>query len=476
MTVTTKSRVLLALAALLGALVLVPSASDTPADALPRTPVVLPDDVTRITLGTALDTLVLARVGTDPKAPEYQSWAITSPLQADADAAQVRTLLKGLAGGVEMLAHVGEGDPKDYGLSNEYAIHVQLYTKGEAPAVSLVVGKPAGGPTAFVRLPDSPVIWRADVGGRARYERPAADWRDKMALDVPRERVRALTLVRGKDDSVRVVRAPSTEVDTDGNPVVGPWVVAPNTHIGRDGSPSPDARKGAADEPVDSATIDLLVGALARLRAGEIHNPDYAAGFDAPAATATLTLDDGSAHRVVLGGKLDDGAAFVRVDDRPDIYRVSGQVARLALQPREQLRDRSILAFTAGEVDSLTLAEGGMTIVMAQSSDGAGTWTVTQPANLDADQKLARALLLGLAGFRADALPTSPTFVAGNTTLTVRFRDGGRTVLTFGIPERDAENRPLVRVRVEGAGEKENRVFLVKLATLNEIRRTFGRG
>ena len=79
-----------------------------------------------------------------------------------------------------------------------------------------------GGPTAFVRLPDSPVIWRADVGGRARYERPAADWRDKMALDVPRERVRALTLVRGKDDSVRVVRAPSTEVDTDGNPVVGP--------------------------------------------------------------------------------------------------------------------------------------------------------------------------------------------------------------------------------------------------------------
>lgn len=463
MTLTPKSRVLLAVAGLLAAIALLPSGSEAPAEALPTTAKVAPDDVTRITLGTALDTLVLARVGTDPKAPDYPAWAITSPLQADADAAQVRTLLRGLAGGVGMLAQVGEGDPKDYGLSNEHAINVQLYTKGDVPAVSLVVGKPAGGPTAFVRLPDSPVIWRADVGGRARYERPAADWRDKMALDIARERVRALTLVRGEADVLRVVRGPSTEIDADGNPVAGPWVV--------DG-----AGEKSRGDAVDNASIDVLVGALARLRAGQIHNPDYAAGFEAPAATATLTLDDGATHRVVLGSKLDDGASFVRVDDRPDVYRVSGQVGRLALQPREQLRDRSILSFATQEVASLALAEGGMTTVLTQSSDGAGSWAVTQPANLDADQKLARALVQGLAGLRADALAADRTFVAGNTTLTVRYRDGGRTVLTFGIPERDAENRPLVRVRVEGAGAAEDRIFLLKLATLNEIRRTFGRG
>jgi hypothetical protein len=357
-----------------------------------------------------------------------------------------------------MLAEVGKADPETYGFGNDSVVTVELFKDGPTPAVSLIVGKSAGGPNAFVRLPGSDVAYRADVGGRARFERPAADWRDKVALEVPTDEVASLTLTRSPPEGrevVRFARGPSPGPDKDGNPQPGPWGIV-------EGAP-----KGFV---ADDATIGRIVGVVGSIRAGMIHNPDFQAGFDAPAVVAELALRDGSRHTVVLGGQAEEGAAFVKVDDRPEVFRVSAQVGRVLTLPVAALRDRTVLAFDPATVASATLVEGGLTVMLEQSGDGARTWTVAQPANMDADQTLARKLVDDLSTLRADGLTEDGAFTPSGGTLTLRFRDGTKTVLELGSLERDADNRPLVRVRLDG------RVFQLKSVVVAELRRAFGRG
>ena len=458
MTLTRKTLVLLGIAVGLGGILLLGEVGEPTVETLPSTPQVLPNEVRRVVIASAAQRLVMERAGTDPKAVDWQRWVLREPIEGPADAAQVSTLLRAFAPGVPMVAEVGKADPETYGFGNDTLLTVELFKDAPTPAVSLLVGKSAGGPAAFVRLPGSDVAYRADVGGRARFERPAADWRDKVALEVPTDEVTTLTLTRDPPEGrevLRFARGPSPGPDKDGNPQPGAWGI----------------EEGAPEGFVaDDATIGRIVGVVASLRAGMIHNPDYQAGFGSPAVVAELALRDGSRHTVVLGGQAEEGAAFVKVDDRPEVFRVSAQVGRVLTLPVAALRDRTVLAFDPATVASATLSEGGLTVMLEQSGDGARTWTVAQPANMDADQTLARKLVEDLSTLRADGLPDDGAFTPSGGTLTLRFRDGTKQVLELGALERDADNRPLVRVRVGG------RVFQLKAVVVAELRRAFGRG
>jgi hypothetical protein len=426
----------------------------TTTTALPSTPPLALAAVTRIVLAGPAQRVILARVEGEG-APR---WNLVEPLKAPADVAQVQALLKSFGPGIPMLAEAGDGTAETFGFQNDVAVTVEIYTDGSTPAASLILGKSAGGPTAFVRIPGSDLAYRADVGGRGRYERPAAEWRDKLLLDVPTDEVAALVITRattsGKE-TLRFGRGPSAGLDKDGNPVPGPWALL-------EGAP--------AGFRVDDPTLARIVGVLAGLRAGMIHHEGYEAGFEAPAAVAELELRDGKRHRLVLGARGEDGAAFVRVDDRAEVFRVSGQVGRMLTLPLEALRDRAIFQFEPSAVASMALKEGGTTVVLEQSADGARSWTVAQPANVDADQQAARKLVEDLAGLRADGLPPDTSFASAGGTLTLRLRDGRTRELEIGLLERDADNRPLVRVRTEG------RVYQVKAVVVQELRRAFGRG
>ncbi len=457
MTLTRKSVALLVLALSLGGVWGLGTLQTPDVPTLPATQQVLPAQVTRVVVTSASQKIVLARGGTDPKSAAWQRWTLEAPIQGAADAAQVSALLRTFGPGIPMLAEAGEADAKTYGFDNDTAITVELYTGQDTPAVSLIVGKPAGGPTAFVRMAGSDTAFRADIGGRARYERPAADWRDKVMLDVATDDVAELVLARLTDkgpERLRFTRGPSIEADKDGNPVPGPWTLA-------EGGP-----KGFV---ADDATVGRIVGVLGGLRAGMIHNPEYEAGFSSSPVTAELVLRDATRHRIVLGARGEEGAAFVKVDDRREVFRVAAQVGRLLTVPTGALADRTIFTFQPSEIASVAYADGGLTVVLEQSSDGARTWTVAQPANMDADQGSARQLAEGLASLRADAFPADGAFTPSGGTLTVRFRDGRASTLELGALERDADNRPLVRVRADG------RTYLLGANVVQELRRAFGR-
>jgi hypothetical protein len=457
MRLTAKTRVLATIAALLAVLVAVALQPGAAPAALPVVPGVAPDDVQRLVIASALDRIVLERGSPDRASPDHARWRLVSPLDAPADAEQVRTLLRQFGTGVGLRARMGEGDPKPFGLDTEGAVNVQLFTGAESPVLALDIGRDAGGGATFVRLPGAAEVYRADVGGRMRFARPAADWRDKAVLALEPANVAQLVLNRG-GEALTFTRGPSPGTDKDGAALPGPWT------------------SDRTDLDVDTPTVESLVTALCRMRAGEIHNPTYEAGFDAPAARVELRMQDGDTHTVVLGGRTERTAAFVRVDDRPDVYRVAAPVGRQLGQPDDAFRNRSILLFDPADVASVTLADGGLTIVLEQSADGTGTWSVAQPANMDVDQQAAQELAQTLSALRADTLVADPSFQPSGAVFTIRFRDGRATTLEVGGAERDADNRPVVRVRAGQKGAAQGRVHLVGQSTIVALRRAFGRG
>lgn len=457
MRLTAKTRVLAAIAVALSVLCALAYRPGAAPAALPVVQGVVPDDVSRVVLASAMERIVLERASTDRASSEHARWRIVAPLDAPADAEQVRAVLRQFGAGVPLRARMGEGDPKPFGLDTENVLTVQLFTGAEAPALALDVGQDAGGGATFVRLPGAPDVYRADIGGRARLGRAAADWRDKAVLSLEPATVVGLSLTRA-DGTLLFTRGPSPGTDADGAAIPGTWT-----------SDRPDLE-------LDAPTVEALVTTLCRMRAGEIHNPTYEAGFDAPAARAELRLDDGGTRTVVLGGRAERAAAFVRVDDRPDVYRVAAPVGRQLTLPLDAFRDRSILSFDVADVASITLADTGLTIVLEQSADGTGAWSVAQPANMDVDQQAAQSLASTMSALRADALVPDDVFQPSGTVFTVRFRDGRSVSLEVGAQDRDADNRPVVRVRASRKGEAPARVHFVLQSTLTELRRAFGRG
>ncbi|HNC99576.1 MAG TPA: DUF4340 domain-containing protein, partial [Myxococcota bacterium] len=167
MRLTSKSWLLLVMALGIG-LINLANVQTAPPEMVQVLPPVTPADVMRIEISSPIDKLTLQRTNTEKGSAD--AWQIISPVQAEADAAQISALLKLFAGGVKMEAKVDEGNLKNYGLDDQDAKVVELFG-AEGPALfSVVVGRNTVGGTSFIRLPGTEEVYRADVGGRARYD------------------------------------------------------------------------------------------------------------------------------------------------------------------------------------------------------------------------------------------------------------------------------------------------------------------
>jgi hypothetical protein len=288
-------------------------------------------------------------------------------------------------------------------------------------------------------LPGSDTVYRAGVGPRERYDQAAADWRDRVALDVPADRVTRLVLRRAADE---------LSFDRD---AAGAWSVT-----------SSAPTKAFA---VDRETVNSVVRALGRIRAGDIHNAAFPGGFDAPIGSATLTAG-AEVHTLTLGSESTSKSAYVKVDDRPEVFQVSGQLGRMMQMPLIGFRDRGMFAFKPEDVAALTLTEGSITIALARGDDG---WTVTQPANMDVDSKLADGLAAALSGLRAAGIPEDTAFASVTGRLVIQRKDGSTDKLEIGPAEKDSEGHAVVRVRTASG------VYLLAASTLREMERVFGR-
>ncbi len=414
--------------------------------ALPTLPATAPEDVTKIVISSPIDRLEIDRTAFDKANPAAERWALVTPLQYPADVAQVHAILHTFAVAIPMDAKLDAGNLKDYQLEDQDAKVVELYTTAETPALQVIVGHTVGPTSSFVRLPGADTVYRAAVGPRQRYDEPAADWRDKVVLDVEKDTVTRLTIAHAGEHLA------FTRSNAGGHAA---WALEPGAS-----TPPP----GFA---LDGDEVESVARALGKMAASDIHNAGFPAGLDTPLSVATLTVG-AAVHTITLGSASDAKTAYIRVDDRSDVYAVSPRLQAMLTQPLAAYRNRDLFAFDPTKVRRLALTEGSITVEIERGS-GEATWSVLRPANMDVDGKLADALAASLATMRASAIPADDAFGAGAGKLVVTLADGSTQTMELGPPEKDADGRQVVRVRTRAG------VYDLRLQNLGEIERVFGR-
>jgi hypothetical protein len=409
-------------------------------DGLPRLPALDRETATRIEITSVTEKIVVEKTGPD-------TWKMTAPISYDADGALVSDVLTAFRKEIAMDVRVDSGNDETYGLDANDGLVVEIWAGGDEPAISLIVGFDAVGGSSFVRLSGDPGIYRARVGGRARYAVPSAGWRNRTLLRVDPAKVVAIDVLRPGE--VHLVRGPA---DTTGTP--GEWQLDPDPGW-----------------PVDQGAVRGLVQALGILRAEEILDPSFDGGFNPAIAAVSVTLEDGTEEKFVVGSHVDRTAAFLRVEGRAEVFRVAVETVRALVRPLDDYRDKTLLAFSPNDLETMSLREGRNQVVLRQDL-ATRLWQVVEPRNVDMDPKLVMFALRTLSSLRAldvvDIDPAAAGLDRPKSRIEVTFFDGTAAAVEVG---NDVPNAELVYVRKAGGGP----VMVLGKKTFEGLRRAFGR-
>ncbi len=439
---TFKTKLLMVVAVLVGLANLIPGGSRATAD-LPMLAALAVDDVTRIEItqgAKAKVSLVL----------EDGEWQLVSPVKASADTPGIRRLLRLLDDGIPMDARIDEANPDPYGLDFQDAAAVDLYTGGDVATVSFVIGWDTSGGSSFVRLHEDDTVYRAKIGGRARWDREVDLWRDPFVVRTDRAELTDIEVTVGDEHFT---------LTSDGGAAGGAarrWSVVESPGFA-----------------LDQRTVEAWAASLVSLRAGEVLSASFDGGFDEPVAEVTLLLADGQAVDLAFGSLDGERSAFVRRGDREATYRVSTAHRTRAARPLADYGDATALSFDRDRVKTLTLDDDGVRVVLEQQAE-AGDWIAREPANIDIDLKFVYFTVNNLADLRSDETVEATLAEAGLLEpwmrVTITLVDGSSQVLEVGQSLNDPQN-PRSYARLAGT----DRIFTLRSQTITRIRQGFGR-
>ncbi|MBT3220970.1 MAG: DUF4340 domain-containing protein, partial [Proteobacteria bacterium] len=280
-------------------------------DQLPGIAAVKASEVDELTLTRGDQRLVLEK--------QEGLWMLTAPIEYRANEQAVHTLLASLKEGIPFDVRVEEGNLDRYGLDASNCIFVQIDAAGSLTA--FYVGNNAAGGSTYVRFPSSQTVYRARIGGRSRYERQPADWRDKRVHPFDPQEVTDLVIERHGQGDLEFNRGESG------------W--------------------SSAMDSLDTARLQSLLQILSDLTAHELLSADHPKGED----QATLAIATSREDSVLVFSRLGD-EFFARNTDEPMIFRVGPQVLEQLLVP--DWRDPALLGIDPKQIVELQLIEPGL--------------------------------------------------------------------------------------------------------------------
>ncbi|MDH7569879.1 MAG: DUF4340 domain-containing protein [Armatimonadota bacterium] len=117
-------------------------------------------------------------------------------------------------------------------------------------------------------------------------------------------------------------------------------------------------------------------------------------GLDHPSWELTISIDNGTKHTLLVGGK-DPGntSLYVKPKDRDEILVLPAwSLEALQNKKADDLRDKSVIAFKKDDVQRFELVSGGKSIMVERA--GPDEWRITAPVKAKARKERANAILM----------------------------------------------------------------------------------
>ena len=422
---------------------------------LPVLPKLDPSAIQRIEVQEGDTTLVFEREG--------ETWAITAPIEVAmaADRAAVRQMITVFHQAVPITVRLAETDHDAFGLGSA-AARVRYLDADGREVSGFYVGKNASEGSTFLRLPDDAAVYRARLGGRQRWVRPLAAWRDHMVLGLVASDIEQVRL-ETTGGAPLVFRRQLEGTDDRGRPQLSPWTARS------------EQETGAESFRPDQASLDDLANSLATLRAGEILSPTHPAGLERPVAVAEVTLFDGSTRRLTFGAT--KGGAYASVEGRDAVYRVAKAIPQAAVRPLAAWIDRQLVDVPRTQMHQLILDDAIGRFVLEQDPSDS-SWRMVEPSNIDVDLRQAMFTARTLSKLSADGMATLSLDEAGfpgafAMEIVLRGEPARSVRLEFGgaVPGQ-AKGKEAIFVR---SSTEPGRVAILSARTVSALRRAWAR-
>jgi len=432
---TRKTQALLGIfLSLLGLFFLGPVMESSPVE-LPRIPAIKASSVERIEMQVGPNEKVALLSG-------EEGWSIEQPIAGEADTLVIKSMLKVFRSGIEMDVLVDSKEVDDYGLSNSDRVIVSFYGPNDTRLGGFYLGWDVGGGASFVQLEEGGGVYRAKVGGRARYQKTGADWRNKMVVQLDADDLIELHLERA-ESSLQFLK------------LEGRWILAEDPSF-----------------ELDQKTVHAVASALSQMRAGKLLSENFDGGFQNPAARVRMETQAGESVELLFGARGSEKAAYVKRVGASTAYSVSSIKRDHALAPKKLLQTLQVMQTSPSQLVDVRLdVIDGSTMVLSRTENG--LFEVTEPKNTALNMQTAAFGLNALSRLRAEAIFPNEDVATGldkpRYTLTIRYQDGGQDVLYLG--GRITQARALVFLKKEGS----TALYAVQADTLAKVLAAFNR-
>jgi hypothetical protein len=203
--------------------------------------------------------------------------------------------------------------------------------------------------------------------------------------------------------------------------------------------------------PVSRTALDALMGEFETLKADAMLAPGAVAGvdtgLDAPAATITLKLRDGTRRILNVGKEKDKNVFYAALAGQPLVLTLpQWSLARIRKSPAD-LRNRKVFDFEENAIASVELALKDETVRL-EPTDGApgkAAWKATAPQAADLKAETVRTLVSTLTGltakdFAADRTVKTAGLAGGQDfQVTVTLKDGSRHAVRVSAEKKDGD-------------------------------------
>ena len=405
-----------------------------------------PDHISRFELSRATEKTILERNSTTGK------WSVTAPIDQPGDAALISQLTAVFRREIVADVQVDSGNLKDYKLDAAGGIVVEVWTDGSQPAASFTVGGDFPGGSSFVRMSGDDAVYRARLGGRKRYDRRPADWRNRVVVDLVEADIQGVTIETQGSTPIHMVRQP-TESETGD----GPWILEPD--------PGWDLNPNA---------LQSIIQTLGKTRALSILDDDFDGGFSPPRANITVVDKSGVETALAIGSRTVEGAAFLRVSGRTGVYAVAHTSVAPLLQGSTQLKNLTLFRVPKEDMARLIYYQRKTKVELAPDPSS-GVWTVSSPPGIAADVSAIQYAVETLSHPQSagEAEGTAP----GRTGLRrplmvfeVQKKDGSHEALFIGKPFRNADGKTMFYMKVQNS----DTVHIIAEPILTKLRAAFG--